>query len=75
MKEIDLTRSVYALTEAYPELISILKEMGFAGVANPIIRNTIGRKMTIPQGCQKMGQDLAGVVKKLEEKGFKVISL
>lgn len=71
MKEIDLTKNVYELTEEYPELIGILKEMGFAGLANPVVRNTIGRMTTIPQGCQKQGKDLADVIKKLEEKGFK----
>lgn len=71
MREIDLSKSVYELTEAYPELIDILKEMGFLGVGNPIARKTLGRVTTIPQGCQKQGKDLAEVVKKLEEKGFK----
>ncbi|MFH1015940.1 MAG: DUF1858 domain-containing protein [Chloroflexota bacterium] len=70
MKEIDLSKSVYELTETYPELIDILKEMGFLGVGNPIARKTLGRVTTIPQGCQKQGKDLAEVVKKLEEKGF-----
>lgn len=72
MKEIDLEKSVYELTEAYPELIAILKGMGFLGVANPIARKTLGRMTTIPQGCQKQNKDLDGVVKELEEAGFKV---
>ncbi|MEE8414389.1 MAG: DUF1858 domain-containing protein [Dehalococcoidales bacterium] len=74
MKEIDLDKSVYELTEAYPELIDILKGLGFLGVANAIARNTLGRVTTIPQGCQKQGQDLAVVVKKLEDAGFEVKS-
>jgi len=72
MKEIDLSKSVYELTEAYPELIAILKELGFVGLANPVARRTLGRVTTIPQGCQKQGKDLAEVVKKLEEAGFTV---
>ena len=72
MKEIDLEKSVYELTEAYPELIDILKELGFFGVASAVARNTLGRVTTIPQGCQKQGQDLTEVVKKLEEAGFVV---
>ncbi|MBI4284868.1 MAG: DUF1858 domain-containing protein [Chloroflexi bacterium] len=72
MKELDLKKSVYELTEAYPELIAILKEMGFLGVANPIARNTLGRMTTIPKGCEKMGKDLKEVIKTLEEKGFTV---
>ena len=74
MKEIDLTKSVYELTGAYPELIGILKELGFAGVANPVVRNTIGRMTTIPQGCKKQGKNLDDVVRELEENGFAVKS-
>ncbi len=74
MKEIDLKKSLYELTETYPELIGILKEMGFLGVANPVTRNTLGRLTTIPQGCVKMGKDLNEAIKTLEAKGFTVKS-
>ena len=72
MKEIDLKKSVYELTETYPELIGILKELGFLGVANPVARNTLGRMTTIPQGVEKMKQDLNKVIAKLKESGFEV---
>ena len=74
MKEIDLKKTVYELTETYPELIGILKELGFLGVANPVVRKTLGRVTTIPKGCEKQGKDLSEVVKRLEEEGFKVKS-
>lgn len=74
MKEIDLKKSVYELTEAFPDLTGILKELGFLGVANPVVRNTLGRVTTIPQGCEKQGIDLGEVIRKLEENGFKVKS-
>lgn len=72
MKEVDLKKSVYELTESYPELIDILKELGFLGVVSPVVRKTIGRVTTIPQGCKKQGKDLDEVIKNLEENGFKV---
>lgn len=72
MKEIDLNKSVYDITQTYPELIAILKELGFLGVSNPIARNTLGRMTTIPQGCEKQGKKLEDVIKKLEESGFTV---
>jgi len=72
LKDIDLKKNVYELTETYPELIEILKEMGFLGVANPIARKTLGKITTIPQGCKKQGKDLNEVIKKLKELGFKV---
>ncbi len=72
MKEVDLKKSLYELTEKNPELVDILKELGFMGVSKPIVRSTLGRVTTIPQGCEKQGKDLNEVVKKLEEAGFTV---
>ena len=74
MKELDLSKSLYELTEAYPELIAILGELGFLGVLKPVVRQTLGRMTTIPQGSAKQGKDLKEVIKKLEEKGFTVKS-
>ena len=73
MKPLDLRKNVYELTEEYPELIPLLKELGFLGVANPIARNTLGRLTTIPQGCEKQGKDLPEVIRKLEQSGFEVL--
>jgi hypothetical protein len=70
MKEIDLSRSLYDLTEQYPELIDILAGLGFLAVKNSITRSTMGRVTTIPQGCKKMGLDLDEVKRALKEKGF-----
>ena len=74
MKEIDLEKSLYELTKTYPELIDILKELGFLEVINPVLRNTIGRKITIPQGCEKQGINLSEIISRLEENGFSVKS-
>ncbi len=74
MKEIDLKSTVYDLTETYPELIEFFKEIGFVGLANPLLRKTIGRKTTLLQGCEKQGKDMKEVIKKLEKEGFKVKS-
>lgn len=72
MKKIDLEKSVYEITEEYPELIPILKEMGFLGVINPVVRKTLGKKTTIPKGCEKQGKDLSEVIDVLKEKGFTI---
>ncbi len=47
MKEIDLEGSVHELTEAYPELLDILRELGPFGVASTITRNTLGGVSTV----------------------------
>jgi uncharacterized protein len=72
MKQLDLKKSVYDLTEEYPELIPLLKELGFMGVMSPLVRKTVGRTMTIPQGAGKQGKALAEVTRKLEAAGFTV---
>jgi len=71
-KAIDLGKTVYELIEQYPELTGIMKDIGFLGIANPVMRNTMGRIMTIPKGCEKMGIDLEVVKKALREKGFEI---
>jgi hypothetical protein len=70
MKKVDLNKSLFEITEQYPELIPVLKDLGFAGVANPVMRTTHGRIMTIVKGCEHLGLKLEDVVKALKEKGF-----
>ena len=72
MRQIDLDASIYDLTEEYPELIEILKEMGFFGVARPVVRNTLGKVTTLAQGCERQGKDLGEVISTLETRGFTV---
>jgi len=74
MKRLDLSKTVYELTEEYPELIEILNELGFLGVKSPIARKTLGRLTTIPQGCKRQGKDLNEIINKLKEKGFEIVS-
>ncbi len=69
-KEVDLNKTVYELTEEYPELIDILKNPRFLGIGNPLIRNTLGRQTTILEGCEKQGKGLEEVINKLKENGF-----
>lgn len=72
MKTIDLTMSLFDLTEENPELIDVLVDLGFSGVAFPEMRNTHGKEMTIPAGVEKFGLDMAEVVAVLRDRGFEV---
>jgi hypothetical protein len=73
MKKIDINKTVYELTQEYPELIDILAEIGFLGVKNPIVRNTLGRITTLKEGCKKQGKDIKEVIDILKNKGFEII--
>lgn len=70
MKIINLQKNVFELTEEYPELVEILKELGFLGIANQLVRSTLGKVTTIPEGCKRQGKELAEVLAVLKEKGF-----
>lgn len=72
MKKIDLNRSVFEITEEYPELIDILKDMGFWGAANPLVRKTLGKKMTIAEGSKKQGKKLEEVIQRLRDEGYEL---
>ncbi len=73
-KEININKSLYELTQQFPELIPILKDLGFMAITSPVIRNTVGRKMTIPIGCDKQKIPLEKVINQLEQKGFQVLN-
>ena len=59
MKTIDLSKSVYEICSEYPEVVEIMKEIGFKEIANPGMLNTAGRFMTLPKGAamKKIGMD------------------
>ncbi|MEE8807835.1 MAG: DUF438 domain-containing protein [Lactimicrobium sp.] len=69
-KEIDLSKSVYDLTNEYPELIDIMAQLGFSDIVNPVMRRSAGRLMTIPKGASMKGIDMAKVVGVLMQNGF-----
>lgn len=71
-KIIDLTKSVHDLCKENPEIIEILKEIGFDQITNPAMLNTAGRFMTIPKGAVMKGVDLGKIKEEMENKGFTV---
>ena len=72
MKTVKLSETVFALTERYPELVDVLKDLGLAGVANPLVRNTVGRTMVLKEGAKKMGIPLKQVIDALQSEGFTI---
>lgn len=73
MKKININKTVYELTEEYPDLVDILYNLGFAGVKNPIVRKTLGRVTTLKQGIQKQKKNLNEVLEVLKQNGFEVV--
>lgn len=50
-KVIDLSQSVYEICKENPEVVDIMKELGFESITGPGMLNTVGRFMTIPKGA------------------------
>ena len=71
-KIIDLTRSVHDLCKEKPEVIEVLRELGFDQITNPAMLNTAGRFMTIPKGAVMKGIDLGRIKRELENRGFSI---
>ena len=71
-KIIDLTRSVHDLCKENPEVIGVLRRLGFDQITNPAMLNTAGRFMTIPKGAVMKGVDLGRIKMELENRGFSI---
>lgn len=51
MHEIKLTDTIYTITEAHPQIIEILDGFGLEKLKNPLVRQTLGKTMTLSTIC------------------------
>ncbi|HHT68736.1 MAG TPA: DUF1858 domain-containing protein [Limnochordia bacterium] len=72
-KTIDLSKTVYELVQEHPELVDIMRDMGFSSIVNPTMISTVGRVMTIPKGATMRGLDLEMIKARLVKEGYTVI--
>ena len=49
---IDVSIPVAEVVDKHPEVLEILVELGFKPLANPLMRNTVGRKVSLKQGSK-----------------------
>lgn len=73
MNCIDFNLPVAQVVDEHPEVLEILVELGFKPLANPIMRNTVGRKVSIKQGAKLNGLDLSVIQRTLEYNGYEVL--
>ena len=52
-KKLDLNKPVFELVQEYPELVDVLKDLGFSEITKPAMLNSVGRITTIPKGDEK----------------------
>lgn len=72
-KQIDLKKTVYELTREEPEVVQIMKELGFESIANEGMLNTAGRFMTIPKGAAMKKISMERIKQVFEGKGYTII--
>lgn len=71
-REINLKKTVYELSKENPEIVEIMKELGFESIANEGMLNTAGRFMTIPKGAEMKKISMDRIKKVFEDKGYVV---
>lgn len=72
MKMIDLRQPVQKLCNEYPELKSIMAELGFVDIIKPGMLATAGRFMTIPKGAAMRKTSMDIIRQKLRDNGFEI---
>ena len=74
-KKIDLGRSVYELTNEFPELIDIMRSVGFKEITKKGMLTSVGRIMTIPNGAKIKKVSMGAVIKAFGDAGFIVTGM
>ena len=69
-KKLDLSKSVYDLVKEYPEVIDIMKGLGFSEITNKVMLNSVGKIMTIPKGAKMKGVSMIDIVGAFMKAGF-----
>ena len=69
-KKLDLSKSVYDLVTEYPEVVDIMKELGFSEITNKVMLNSVGKIMTIPKGAKMKGVSMIDIVGAFMNAGF-----
>ena len=72
---IDVSIPVAQVIDQHPEVLDLLVELGFKPLANPIMRNTVGRKVSLKQGLKLEGTPMEKIVRTLEANGYEVVGL
>ena len=69
-KKLDLSKSVYDLVKEYPEVIDIMKGLGFTEITNKVMLHSVGKIMTIPKGAKMKGISMIDIVGAFMKAGF-----
>ncbi|MCS7223626.1 MAG: DUF1858 domain-containing protein [Armatimonadetes bacterium] len=65
--EITPTSRVGEILDRYPESLNVFLRYGFTPLANPVLRKTMARVVTLEQACRHHGVDLSSLLKDLHD--------
>lgn len=69
-KKLDLNKTVFELTQEYPELVDIMAGLGFTEITKKPILHSVGKMMTIPKGARMKNISMTDVMTALMSHGF-----
>ena len=69
-KMLDLNKSVYELTQEYPEVVEIMASLGFTEITKKAMLLSVGRMMTIPKGAKMKGIEMERIEEAFAKEGF-----
>ena len=72
-KKLDLNKTVFELTEEYPELVDIMAGLGFTEITKKPILHSVGKMMTIPKGARMKNISMTDVMTTLMSHGFEPV--
>jgi len=72
-KIIDFSKTVYEICKETPEVISVMRNLGFESITNPTALMTVGRFMTIPKGAAMKDIDINEIKAVFIAEGFVVV--
>ena len=72
-KKLDLNKTVFELTQEYPELIQIMAGLGFTEITKAPMLHSVGKVMTIPKGAKMKHISMMDVATTLMGHGFELV--
>lgn len=70
--QIDLTIPVKQVIDAHPEIVDILVDLGFSPLANPAMRNTVGKIVSLEKGCKMINLPIEKLITELNWNGYTI---
>ncbi|MCU6787066.1 DUF438 domain-containing protein [Aedoeadaptatus acetigenes] len=72
-KKLDLNKTVFELTQEYPELVDIMAGLGFTEITKKPMLYSMGKMMTIPKGAKMKNISMIDVMTTLMRHGFEPV--